>query len=473
MSSKHSTTVIEVGANQVKLAEFERQHSGVSLARLHVADLKSFDEAQSEMLADVVEAEGFSRRGVIGCLPRQVVNLRMLDLPSTDPAEIGGMVDLQFGKQVPYSRDEVVADYRVLGSPREGYTRVMLVVVQRGVLRERFSLFEDAGLDVTQIVVSSEAVVDWMQAAGIQQEGAGAVVVLDIDAAGTDVVVVSDGALQFTRGIQIGAEQLAAGSGAGELAGEVSQAIEICRGDLPDLEISRVVLTGAAPADGGLADRLGEQLGVPVERVGAESVLEPGTGGADPSTAAQTVSLTALIGVAAGSRDRGMKLFPDSVCMRRRLIDRARGLTLFGLLVIGLLFVGSLHATLKYSVRKQRLDRLTDQVKHTQPIVQRVLNMQEVMRVVGKRRDARFSALNILGEIRQVQTEDVVLDKVDVDIARGQILVSGAGLSRRDIRTLVNNLEQSPLFVNVKEGGATSREGGQFRFQVAGALERE
>lgn len=183
MSSKGKHTVIELGIDRVKLAEFAVRSGGVTLTKFHVCQAPA-EGTFEEVLADAVDVHGFDTNHVIGCLPRNMVTVRMFDLPSMDLAEIAGMVDLQFGKQVPYSRDEVVADYRVL-KPRDGYTRVQLVVIQRGPLRECFNLMDAVGITIETMTVGSDGLAQWVAGRPTATEGR-AEAVLDIDTAHAD-----------------------------------------------------------------------------------------------------------------------------------------------------------------------------------------------------------------------------------------------------------------------------------------------
>ena len=154
---KHSgpSVIVEIGNDWLKMMQSAPSRGGVAVSKLCVENFGSSGADLAKLISRSIKQYKFSRMPVIACLPRQAVNLRMLELPSTDPHEIADMVDLQVGKQTPYSKDEIVSDYKILGSGRSGYSRVMLVIVQRGVLRQRFSVLEEAGVEVQRMSVSS------------------------------------------------------------------------------------------------------------------------------------------------------------------------------------------------------------------------------------------------------------------------------------------------------------------------------
>jgi len=93
--------------------------------------------------------------------------------------------------------------------------------------------------------------------------------------------------------------------------------------------------------------------------------------------------------------------------------------------------------------------------------------MHEIIKVVNNRRNPRFAAISILSEVHRLVPEGVYFEMIDIDVEKEQVLLEGFGRARQDIRTLVNNLEQSLFFKDAKEGGATRRDkSGKFKFQV-------
>jgi Tfp pilus assembly PilM family ATPase len=474
MSSKGKRTVIELGTDRVKLAQFAVKGRGVAVSKLAICEAPAGGDL-ADILRDELEAQGFDRKHVVGCLPRHMVTVRMFDLPSMDLAEIAGMVDLQFGKQVPYTRDEVVADYRVVGVPHDGYTRVVLVVIQRGPLRECFNLMDAVGIELNTITIGSDGVAQW--AAGRPDALAGkAEVVLDIDTGHSDLVVGFGGELQYSRSILVGAAQLDEDEArwSGKLVSEARQALEILRGEQPDLVVGRALVTGSSQVSETVVSALGEALQVPVERVAAsESLLDDPSGLDVGDTPYEGLSLVAMAGVARHSDKIAFKLFPAATLRVRAMITRAHGLTLLGVLLVTALFCGSLYGLSKYAVRRAQAGAVHAEYERTLPAVQRVVERQAVINAVSLREDAHFAAVSLLEAVHAAVPEDVYFDVVDIDMAQSKITLRGAGPTRREVRELVNNLEQSPLLTAVKESGGTTRDrGGRFRFQVLSKFER-
>jgi Tfp pilus assembly PilM family ATPase/Tfp pilus assembly protein PilN len=467
--------IVEIGNDWLKLVHAVPHRGGVALARVCLQKLESGDVLSPQVVADAVARLKLPRMPVIACLPRQAVNIRTLELPSTDPAEIADMVDLQVGKQTPYSKDEIVSDYRLVASRREGYSRVVLAIVQRSVLRQRYHLLEEAGLDVKSMSVSSEGVLNWVRGAG---PSSGVAAVLDLDSYYADFSVVGDGELLFTRSILVGANDLLADypRWREKIAEEVRRSFEIFDGEMPGVAVERVVVTGAGPRVDGLPAYLGERLGMPAE--GSDSLACIARLPEEPdvrSGAYRPVSLTALVGIALAPGALQFNLVPDSLRLRKGLELKARYLAGFGILVMAALLSASLLANLRIFLLRDRLRQVQDELRDTGPAAAQVADMQKLVRLVAERQDPRLAAVSLLQEVHRRVPPNLLLDSLEISMSKNQIALGGTAGQRRDISQLIKNLEASEILKDVHEGGSTAMDSKtrKYRFQIVCALERE
>ena len=91
---------VEIGNDWIKIIQAEIGKRGVTITRAHLEPLDD-DVIIADNIAAALKNKKFSASTVFACLPRQAVNLRLLELPSTDSSEIADMVDLQIGRQTP------------------------------------------------------------------------------------------------------------------------------------------------------------------------------------------------------------------------------------------------------------------------------------------------------------------------------------------------------------------------------------
>lgn len=462
--------VVEPGGHWLKVLRIEpgRGASAVTLAWLKRFDV--LDAGAAQALAALVKQHKLERLPILACLPRQAVTVRMLDLPSTESGEINDMVELQAAKQTPYSRDQILYDYRIVGGTRAGYTRILLAIVQRDVLRYRFSLLEDAGLSVEQMTVSSEGLLNWY----LRNSGSGdrVTALLDIDAEATDLCVMRGDVLLFNRSIKIGAEALLETSGeqvAERFVQETAQTLEACRREVPGTELERIMVTGACGGAAVAAELLKKTFeGVTVEI--NDSTATASRWPADPDLHAapgDRLAVTALLGMALDPGQLAMGFVPEPVRLRRDLLTKARSLSTIAVLVISLLVTASMAGTLRLWRLKNHYNALNAEITQNLPEVARVEQQREVVLEVHERRNSDTAVYNMIIEAYRHLLPEVYVEAFAVDSASGEITLEGLAESRRDIRSLVEALESSELFTDVRESGTSARDkDGRYTFKV-------
>ena len=464
MSNKTANTrsagpivTIEIDNDWVKILQFEPSRRGKSLSKACFEAAPSDDAGTARCIADALKNGKFEKVPIIGCLPRQAVTVRMLELPSTDLEEIADMVDLQVGKLTPYSKEEIIFDYMVFGAGRNGYTKVLVAIVQRTTLRQRFHVFEEAGVAVGRMTVSSEGLLNWYARSSVSRVSGGVVILLDVDSSHTDCTIIADAALVSTRCISIGGHHLRGGDATSreKLAGEIKRAIVSCGEDLPEVRSGKVVVTGAGPRLPGLCDYIEGQLGLAVDPLDSLAGLSDSPGGALPDAPDYAaISVTHLLGLGLSPENLALDIVPDSVRHRTALIRKAKGLSVFAALLMTCLVAASAYAAIHYQLRHSHFGHRAEAVRQTEATVQTLSRLRDIIKVINSR-SAETSALRQLVEVHAATPEDVHYDVVDIKVNERQVALEGEGKMPRSIRTLVTNLDKSPLFTNVQAGATT------------------
>lgn len=464
--------VAEIGNDWIKLVQFEVARDGLVVSKMHLQKVAGSSGELSRTLAAAIRTNKFADLPAIACLSRQMVNIRMLDLPSIDPGEIADMVDLQSGKQTPYSKEEILCDHRIVGSVRPGYTKVMLVIVQRSLLRQQYAILRDAGLRIERMTVTAEGLINWARQ---EADAAGARILLDIDSGYTDFCVLSGGGVIFTRGIPVGGNELLRDPEAcrEKFGKEVQRSMDIFEAESGGIAPDRLLISGARIPT--VAESLAGAVAIPVSAV--DSLARIRKKPSEPDLADgeyRAVSLTALTGVAMAPDRLTFDLIPDVARMRNALEVRAKRLTTFVILVVAAMLSASFFATVKFGLQRNRLVALRREYLATQPAVESAERMQELVKVARDRRNRKFCPLTVLSEIQRVAGGDLHFDVVDIDREGERVSLAGMASTPREIRTLVNRLETSPLFENVRETGTMTLDPrmNRYKFEVVCGLEK-
>ena len=239
-------------------------------------------------------------------IANQRIVVRTLDVgPVTDPKALEALVRAEAPNHLPVPMDEAVLDFQSLGTvdtPAGPRTRVVIVAVRREMVERMVASAVEAGLEVVGVDLSAFAMVRALHAPGTDQA------VLYVNLAGlTNVAVADDTGCLFTRAATGGLDGMvqtlterrgltvehARGwiqhvgletpldeiEGDAELVAAVRQTLEDGVHTIADTvrnslnfyrmqdsaeTVDRAVLTGPAVAIPGFADRLSEQLQMPV-----------------------------------------------------------------------------------------------------------------------------------------------------------------------------------------------------------------
>jgi type IV pilus assembly protein PilM len=326
------TIGIDIDRGSIKAVQLSGSGGGyvlqhVGYHRLPPGIIVDGEVADDNLLASEIRefwgSHSFKGRSVTVGVSNQKVVVRLLDFPHMRPEDLQGAISFEAQDHIPMPLDEAVLDYVVLG-PREERTdldRVLVVAAQREMISRYTSAVRAGGLrpdgvDVKALSLTRSTLPDPFFGED------GAVLLLDVGAEITNLVIADRGNPVLTRFVPVGlgdfvaavveladlsedeaerqalGPQVGLGDGHGEaegtpdeseegqdfdpalvydvrrglegaaqtLADEVQRSIEHHRSQEAAREVSRVLLSGEAALIPGLDVYLGELLGVPTSR---------------------------------------------------------------------------------------------------------------------------------------------------------------------------------------------------------------
>lgn len=442
-----TVVAIEPGSEWFKLVQVTRSRAAIKVDKVI---LKRTAEAESLVGPDCLKALGVGELEgvpVIACLPRQMVNVRLFDLPSGDPQEIADMVDLQIARQTPYSRDEIVFDYRLFKSDKEGYTRVMLVIAQTSLVRQKLRFLEDAGFSVGLVTVATDGWLAALQSKAMTLPAAaqGAVGFLDMDSSAGDFVVLDKGVPLFSRTVSLNTDQLTDPANVGKCAVEVERALETFRNETPAPAVSALVVSGGAARFAVVVDGLKQALKLEVSVAGG---IERQADEHLASMEHKGVSLAGVLG-AATATGLQVNLMPESVQLRRSILMNARQLTVAGILLLAIAGLVSLLVMAKVHRKERYVAELKAVIAKTASQVGEIEDMSRKVAIVAERLQSRMIPARVLSELSSVIGDTTVLASLELKEG-SQLVFRGSAETVADTVRLVNAMEASPLFRNVK-----------------------
>lgn len=210
-------TAIEFTDLECKVLQVERGKGGRPVARVMLVfplpqkeDLEERVSARAQVLRDMMKHARLAPSRVRVIIPKHYVQSRKVTLPSTVDEELAGMVRFEAEKHIPFNAERHVVDYHVLSRQGMQGSEVLLAAVDQPAAQEFLDVCLRAGFNVETLDVSTFALhrafsLNTPPAA----EGQGNVVaVLNIGLATTEIVIVQDGKLAYSRSAPVSLAKL-------------------------------------------------------------------------------------------------------------------------------------------------------------------------------------------------------------------------------------------------------------------------
>jgi len=447
-----NVVIVEIGNDWLKIVEGRVSRSGIQVTRSTFKKMAQIKEQVSEGIVKVWEEMKFSKSNVISYVSRQLITVRVLELPSTNLAEISQMINLQIGKQTPYSKEEIVYAYQVIDSFKEGYTKVMLAIAKRNIINERMDILKKAGIHPQKMAFSSEGIYHWFKAfhlGHLKNDSAQSVIVIDIDSNYSDFLLIHQGKMAFTKNILIGANHLSEGHGdyREKFIDELVHSKEICQEEWRGIAPSKAFLSGAIKDVSALTAQLSARLDVPCEII---------DGGKDADVKnADPISVSAVFGFMIKQQEVTFNLIPGEMRIQRLMEGKRKDLTVVGVLLGAIIMMLSLLVFIHVDQKNSYLAQIKDKLAAIKGDSDEVDKLRTYVNLARERMDAGGDCLNILNEIYEVLPPKIYLTSISIE-RKGQIVFRGRSMAMSEVFKFVNTLEGVPDLKNVQNTYATS-----------------
>ncbi|OGG01838.1 hypothetical protein A2Z33_01130 [Candidatus Gottesmanbacteria bacterium RBG_16_52_11] len=208
---------LDIGSHSIKLIELYRDgDTGTLRAAGAIAtppkSLSSTLAADHKALADavkqLVKQTGAKSTEVHVALPESQVFTRVIDVPQLSQHELSSAIKWEAEQYVPLPLDQVNLDFSILRDGKEtgtGKMEVLLVASPKALIEKYITILDMADLNPvgaeTEIIAASRALV--RSAPSVRN-----VMIVSLGAQTTDLAILRNGVLAFTRSISAGGEAL-------------------------------------------------------------------------------------------------------------------------------------------------------------------------------------------------------------------------------------------------------------------------
>ena len=417
------------------------------------------EEELVSKLKDLLRKKVLKGRKILLVVPRTAVTIKYLELPAASPEELKSMVDFQSGRQIPFSPEEIVYDYKVMNMNENGYARVLLAIVKRDVVIKYLDILHKAGVKPVSIELSSLALVAFFKYANntIKESDKKIsadvpVALVDVNNSMTDIVVVRDGMPVFTRAISIGNQQIQNSSG--EWIEEINRSLMVFQRE-QKCKISKIVIIND---DGDKCKQLiNQRTGISGISWNISDFLSGVKGIADDSSFTNgQVSSAGLLGVISEGAETAVNLIPETVRLTWLGKEKRSSLLITAILLIALLAVAGLTINKQIADRNKYFDHLKSRLKKTDPLAKELAVKKERLLLIRNQLSVERTSLDVLRELYTVIPQKTTINVFIYDDKLG-VTLKGTSPAMSEVFALVPKLENSKYFGNVTSRYATQR----------------
>jgi Tfp pilus assembly PilM family ATPase len=438
---------VEMAENSIKIAEIIIYQGRREAAKLIKRPLT---KDASEEIKKIFDSLNISRRSVMLNIPRHLVTVRFVKLPSTNDVEISKMAKIESLKHVPYADEDIVSGYRIVEKQSDGYAGVLIAVAQAQTVRKEIEILAKAGIGVESVSLGSETLLLWYLA-GRETNDKSTILLMNVDAEHIGIDVIANNKLMFTRGIVFSPVRPISTE---KIVEQVTLSMSAYRKESAQ-PVDRIILTGTQVNVGGLKAMLSGNVKVPIEIMDQMKNMPRRR---DANLEVEGASFVELLGLAMRHEGADIDLLPEKTRNERRISLMKRHVVI-SLIVMALIGVMAFGLILKKLHDKRIYIAYIDaELAGIEPQAKKVKEMAKETELITSKIAERPLAIDLVTEIFKTTPSGITLTMMEYENSKAMTL-RGAASNLSDVFKYVAILEKSPYLENVKVRYANKRAG--------------
>jgi|GEM_PF-1675045 len=453
--TRRDRAILSLNDQWLKLLVYRNESGKPSVRLLKALPAKDISENETaKTLAAILLAAGVTKPDFAVSIASFFVRSHFLKLPSSDSNELKIMVDLQVEKLTPDAKDEMMTSFRPMGTSKDGYSTLMLVMAHNDMIVPAVKIVESSPGELKFVTSDVDGIINWLShLQALQHESPDdAVLLVDIDSDYTTLMISQKGEAYFHRSIPVGAAHLQADpNNQSRLLGELHRSLLVFKEEGLGMDISKIILTGLAEDFHELAERVEKEESVPAQII---SSFLPYEISKDSLSDRAAVSFTSLLGLV--SAPPVCDLMPTATRLRRTFQRRVKAVIRVGAqLLVALILLSSI--LLNHVRRNADYEEvLKERVNSTEPEARRIELSLVALKIIRERLEGKGRLLASFMDINKATSESIRWDTYTYVKDEGVVLEGTAG-EMPQIFEMVTELEKSSLFLEPKAGRVAKR----------------
>ena len=458
--AKNIFTSIEVTDSSIRLFQAQMARHKPVLCACDLKPLQNFTDGEIvEKLSEITALRDIQPQRLSVVIPRRLTILKQMRLPSQSDSEIRKMLDLQLVNQIPYALEDVIYDFVVVDREPSGYVRVLVAIVHRQDVSEKFlKLCKEAGLQPERFVLSSLGIVYWLnyQQGKISIPLHQAVLVLNIDVDHTEICFCHNQNLLFSRSVNYGARDLATENMRG-LIHQVALSLKNYHKDNMGPGVKRMIVLSTLPEASALKGQLEEMSLIPVDFYSPlNNILCQKNMSLAALKSQPGVSIASGAGFLLSDGKKAPNLIPQEVHNIKRSKRRQIQWAQFALFLILTLSLALLIPGGEFLRKVNYLNSLKKKSEVAKPQLERIKKGMNLVNIVQGELSRRVVVADLIQELYHLAPPELSFQSLYLN-ERGQFVIHGYSTTSASVHNFQQNLVKSILFKAVNLEFATKR----------------
>lgn len=457
--AKNCVTIIDMTDAYIRCLQTKIAGGKGSLVGFEVRPLHQHtDDELVRVIRDLTRGKSVESERLVFSVPRRLTIVKRMRLPAIQDQELRKMIGLQLVNQTPYHVDEVMFDYQVVNKTQDGYTEVLVVIVNCQVSGRYLQILKRAGLSSARMTLSSMGLAQWWhrQSANDKAMAQVPVALINIDATHSEIAFCQAKKLLFSRSINYGERDLTE-QGVEAIVRQVDLSLLTYRNENMGSDIHKILVICGLSQLELLRQQLEKSVGV------STRVCQPLDGWA-PSKKFQALvgsgidgrNATVAYGLSAMDLKRGLNLTPPEVHEGKQQVRRRWEWVSFVILFILAFTLGAAVFGVELIVKEQQFAQIQQQGKGFGPALKKAQARGDFITAFEAKLAQRVRVSLLMDALFAVTPEDLSYRSITLD-ERAQMTLQGYAQTSNSVNLLQQALLKSPHFSDVTLEFATKR----------------
>jgi len=456
---KKISTIIEITDHHIKLLQAQILRGKTCLVTCDVETIESYTEDHlSKHLKKIAFRHYIQPNKLTLILPRKLVILKQIRIPSANEEEIDKMISLQLVNQIPYPIEDVVYDYYILNKEDTGYTTIMIVLAHKAVIDRYLDLLRKLDIHLNKLTISSLGILQLCHflKKPIGLDSSKSILLVNIDAGHSELCFSYRGKLYFSRSIEYGTKDLNQG-GINNFIKQIRLTLHTYQEEGLGIEIEQFCILSEFNEAELLKQAIQNEFNMPCEILSYGKDI-PATKQLKffNSDEYKKLSLSVGLGFLFMPEDKMLNFIPQEVYdTKLKKIKKRQVITFFSLVLLILnLIVGVIGIDI--FGKMSSLKSLEKQLSAIQEKAQQAQEFVQLIKAIESENKDQIIFSDIIYELTKIVPLEISLRLLDLD-EKGTLNIQGYAKTSRSINVLQEQLVKSPLFHNIKRQFSTKR----------------